>query len=144
MERKKAITLEVICYAIILLFMYAALSKLFMYDIYKYDLGRSPYIGKFAPYLSLTLPFSEIAISVMLFFESTRRLGLWLSFLLMCVFTVYVGLMIGILNSRPCTCGGLIRELTWRQHFALNIFYTAIAGIGIWLHKNLIVQWQRS
>jgi putative oxidoreductase len=141
---KKPISIDFICYAIILLFLYAALSKLFLYNIYVYDLHRSPFIGKYASYLSLSIPTVEIVLSVMLFFERTRLMALWGSFILMILFTGYVALILGSGVHLPCTCGGLIRNLSWRQHLAFNIFYTGLAGIGIWIQKNLIVSWQRN
>ncbi|GAA3929392.1 hypothetical protein GO495_06740 [Chitinophaga oryziterrae] len=142
--KRKVITLEIICYAVILLFAYAALSKLFLYNIYVKDLERSPFIGPYAAYLSLTLPVAELALSALLFFESTRRIGLWGSLVLMILFTGYVGLILGAVDSRPCTCGGLIRNLTWQQHFALNVTYTLLIALGIWLQKSITPSWQKN
>lgn len=139
---KRAIALDFICYAIVMLLVYAALSKLFLFDIYIYDLKRSPFIGDYASYLSLTLPTIELAVAIMLLFLRTRYWALWGALVLMIAFTIYVALIIGLVDSRPCTCGGLIRQLTWKQHLVFNIFYTGLVAVGIWLHKNLYSQWK--
>ncbi|PTT04260.1 hypothetical protein DBR11_00055 [Pedobacter sp. HMWF019] len=135
---KKDITIDVISYAIILLFVYAALSKLFMYNIYVYDLNRSPFIAPYASLLSLTLPVTELSIAALLLFERTRLYGLYGATILMILFTIYVGAILGFVpnKDKPCTCGGLIRELTWPQHFIFNIFYTVLAASGIWLQRS--------
>lgn len=143
---KRAITIDFICYAIILLFVYAAFSKLFMYNTYVFDLGRQPLLVPYVKYLALTIPLSELVISALLLVPSTRRLGLFGALILMILFTGYVSLV--VFNSKghdlPCTCGGLIRELSWRQHFFFNIFYTLLAGAGLWLHFKRSVQWIRN
>jgi hypothetical protein len=141
---KRAITIDCICYAIILLFVYAALSKLFLYSVYVGDLKRSPFIAPYASYLSLTLPILELAISALLIVERTRLIALWGAFILMLLFTGYVALIIGVVNGKPCTCGGLIRKLSWGQHLALNIFYTILSITGIWLQKAQAAAWQRN
>lgn len=143
---KRAITLDFICYAIILLFVYAALSKLFMYKTYVSDLGRQPLLIPYVKYLALTIPVSELIASVLLLIPKTRVWGLGASFVLMILFTGYVTIVVFSSQGHdlPCTCGGLIRELTWRQHFFFNVFYTLLTATALWLHYKNQVQWQKN
>ncbi len=143
-QKTKSLALESIGFLIMLLFLYAAISKLIVFDVYVKDLKRSPIIGLYANALSLTIPLLEIVISILLYANRTRLLGLWSAFLLMLLFTGYVALILRTQEHLPCTCGGLIRDLSWREHLGLNIGYTVLAGVGIWLHKNLQLIWQRS
>ncbi|WP_299568444.1 MauE/DoxX family redox-associated membrane protein [uncultured Pedobacter sp.] len=133
---KRTTYIEIISYAFIILFLYTAFSKLFIYGTYVRDLQRSPFIGDFAKPLSILLPIAEIVIAVLLFLPKQRLNGLYGSLALMIAFTAYVSGLVFTQDTLPCSCGGLIRELTWKQHFFFNAFFTALAGLGIWLSKR--------
>ena len=135
---KRNIVMEFICYAIILLFVYAALSKLFIFPIFVEDLKRSPVISNYSGILSFLLPAAELGISAMLFFDKSRLAGLYGALLLMILFAIYVGLIVFTNDSPPCSCGGLIRNLTWKNHLLLNVAYTLLALTGIILQKRII------
>ncbi len=127
---KKKIVVEIICYALVILFIYAAASKLMKFDRYQRDLIRSPLLGVVAIPISIVIPALEILISGFLLFEKTRNKGLLWSFILMILFTIYVIYAIYIAKETPCSCGGIIRDLTWRQHLIFNLLFTALAWIG--------------
>ena len=133
---KKEVIIEIATYMIIILFVYASLSKLLQFDIYVKDLHRSPFLKPYSTVLSIIVPAVELVISGLLFHPRTRLLGLYASTILMAVFTFYVWFIVAIVKDTPCSCGGLIRNLTWRQHLMFNIFYTVIAGIGTWLESR--------
>jgi hypothetical protein len=53
--------------------------------------------------------------------------------------------MLAYAKHLPCSCGGVIKKLTWPQHLAFNIFFLLIAMTGIILQrkhtrKNIVVQ----
>jgi len=141
---KKNYAIELICYAIILLFVYAALSKVFIFPIFVEDLKRSPLISKFSGILSVLLPLLELGISAMVFFERTRLQGLWGAFILMIIFTCYVGFIVFTDDSPPCSCGGLIRNLTWKNHLILNVMYTLMALTGIIIQRRIQWNWSKT
>jgi putative oxidoreductase len=130
---KKGTVLEIISFAFILLFLYTSLSKIFMGSLYIYDLKRSPIIGPYAYVLAVLIPASEITISLLLYFNKTRKYGLYGALVLMLLFTAYVGYILGSGGKTPCTCGGIIRELTWKNHLIFNIVFTILAIIGNYL-----------
>ncbi len=133
---KRHIWIEIISYAFILLFMYTAIAKLITYDTSLNDLRRSPFIGDLAVPLSILLPLSEIVISVMLFVPKYRKSGFVGATILMALFTGYVSAMVFTQETLPCSCGGLIKYLTWKQHFFFNVFFTLVGVIGILLVKK--------
>lgn len=135
---KKQLIIDISCYLIIILFTYAALSKLFLFEVYLYDLNRSPFINLFAPILSIVIPMAELILSVLLIFEKTRKKALLGSFVLMTFFTIYVASILLFTTSRPCTCGGLIKELSWPQHFALNLFFMMMSVLAFYFQKNKV------
>lgn len=134
---KRHIWIEIISYAFILLFMYTAIAKLITYDTSLNDLKRSPFISDFALPLSILLPISEIAISVLIFIPKYRKYGLIGATVLMALFTGYVSAMVFTQETLPCSCGGLIKYLTWKQHFFFNIFFTLLGVVGIILLRKL-------
>jgi Methylamine utilisation protein MauE len=121
-------TLNVISAFFIFLFVYTALSKLFDIKLFQGSLIKSPLLKDYSSIISWAVPITELMISIFLFFPKTRIMGLWFTFFLMLSFTIYVAYMILFIADLPCSCGGLIRYLTWQQHLILN---TALAAIAI-------------
>jgi hypothetical protein len=55
----------------------------------------------------------------------------------MILFTAYSGaILLNMFAYVPCSCGGVIRKLTWPQHLAFNLFFVAISAIGIILQHR--------
>ena len=135
---KKAILIDVISYAFAFLFVYTAVSKFFILDIFLEDIQKISIIKSFAPIITLLIPILEILVSLCLIIPNKRLLGLYSSFILMVVFTLYVAGVLLFTESkyRPCTCGGVIRELTWKQHLWLNTGLTLLSFAGIILQKK--------
>lgn len=135
---------EIVVALLILLFVYTGLSKLLDFSSFRYTLSRSPLIGNMAPMLAWTLPVLEFAISILLFFTFTRRAGLWASLSIMLVFTGYLAYMIYFTPDRPCSCGGVLKQMTWKQHLVFNIFFTLLALCGLWLSRKRSLQQENS
>lgn len=133
---KKNTWISIIAYAFILLFLYTAFSKLMVYERSLNDLRRSPFIDEYAVPLSILLPLLEIVIAVMLFLPKYRYWGMIGSAGLMLLFTIYVSAMVFTLKELPCSCGGLIRELTWKQHFFFNVCFTLLAFAGVFISRD--------
>lgn len=134
---KRSLFLEIIVALFILLFVYTASSKFFDFTNFRYVLADSPLIGKrFAPVVAWALPLTELFIALLLFFPRSRRLGLWASLLIMLLFTGYLTYMIYFTPDRPCNCGGVLKQMSWKQHLVFNIFFTLLALAGIWLSRR--------
>lgn len=116
----------------ILLWIYASVPKLFNLRRFR-EVLKSQAIPKWlANLLSWTLPFLELIIAGMLIFPESRLMGLYLSFFMMLIFTIYVsGIIFHVYNIYPCPCGALFRRMGWKKHFKVNILLTSIALIGI-------------
>ncbi|MET7000700.1 MauE/DoxX family redox-associated membrane protein [Chitinophaga defluvii] len=133
---KRSTLIDIICYVFFLLFVYTSLSKWFNYPLYIKDLHRSPLLGPFAGLISIIIPLSELIIAGMLLFARTRKWGLYGALTLMVLFTGYVGYVLGMTTERPCSCGGIIRLLTWPQHMVFNILLTVLSIMGIIIETN--------
>lgn len=135
-KMKQKITIEIICFLLILLFVYAAFSKLLEYNSFKIQLGNSPFLKPVAGIIVWIIPATEVIISVMLAVTYTRKAGLYASFILLLIFTLYiVGMLLSGINL-PCSCGGIIQHLSWKQHLLFNLFFIVLAFTGIVLERK--------
>ncbi len=128
---KRALIVEVICFLFILLFVYAALMKLLDVEKFTVQLGQSPLLMAFAPVVAWVVPSVELVIAGMLIFRRTRLLGLIASFTMMVMFTMYIIIILTFASHVPCSCGGILEDMTWGQHLVFNIFFVLLAIAGI-------------
>lgn len=119
----KTLISEVVVFLCILLFAYAAFSKLMDFDSFRLQLARSPYISSFSFTLAWLIPAAEIISAVLMISGRTRKYGLYIFTLLMASFTVYIAIMLAFRQDVPCICGGIISGLTWLQHMIFNIIF---------------------
>jgi hypothetical protein len=130
---KKQIGIEIICSLLVILFVYAGLSKLINITTFKLQLGQSPYLSRFPGFIGLIVPVMELAVAFLLVFKKTRLAGLYFSFFLMLLFTGYIYIMLHFSYYVPCSCGGVLSMMSWEQHLTFNLFFTLIALSGILL-----------
>jgi len=133
---KKTIFLEIMCGLFTCLFLYTGTMKLIDHNTFVYDLGRDPMIGKpLATFTSFALPVVELAVVALILIPKTQKWGIYSTIMLMLSFTVYVRWMINN-PTRHCTCGGVLRQMTWRQHFWFNVLFTSIALLTAILYNR--------
>jgi uncharacterized membrane protein YphA (DoxX/SURF4 family) len=130
-KRISDISLEVISFSLIFLFMYAAISKLIDYDKFIVQLSQSPILTGHAKIFSIAVPAMEIAICALLAVHRTRQVALYMSFTLMVMFTSYIVLITKYSDYTPCSCGGILDSLDWTEHLIFNIFFCVLTLIGI-------------
>lgn len=134
---KRQVVLECIAALLILLFLYASVSKFLDFKRFIDEMNNQPLPNSWTPFLVWGIPVLEVAISTALLFEYTRLLALYASLILMTLFTIYAIMILAhFFPYVPCSCGGVIRKLTWPQHLALNLFYVALSVLGIALHRS--------
>jgi hypothetical protein len=120
-----------------MLFLYASVSKFLDFQRFIGEMNNQPFPNSWTPFLVLTVPSFEIAISLALIFERTRMVGLIASLVLMTLFTIYTAvILLHFFDYVPCSCGGVIRKLSWPQHLVFNLFFVALSVIGIILQRR--------
>jgi len=135
-DKGKRVIVDVICYLYVLLFLYTATSKLINYGISESQMEQSPIISDYASTLVWLVPVIEISIALIIIIPRTKLLGLYAALLLMLVFTAYIYVILNYSSSIPCSCGGIVQNLTWNQHFFLNISFVGLAVLAIFANKN--------
>lgn len=133
---KKNTIIELLSFLLILLFVYVASSKLINFRHFQSQLVSYPYIKWSYKLISFGVPSIEILVSALLLFPRTRIFGFYSSLILLIGFTIYLIAMIMSGSHLPCSCGGVIEKLTWRQHIYFNLFFIAIALGGIMLERK--------
>lgn len=121
---------EIISALLILLFTYTGVSKIIDHNNFQGVLAQSPLIGWSAQILSWVIPVIELITAVLLLIPNKKCQGFLLATILMCLFTCYLLYMIVFESHLPCSCGGVIKQMSWRQHLLFNVFFTTIAIIG--------------
>ena len=128
---RKNMLSEIAAIAFILLFTYAAASKLIEYDKFEVQLGQSPLLTSVAFILVWLVPSIEIIISLLLAFQKTRMAGFYLSFILMLIFTGYIIVILYFSPYVPCSCGGVLEKLSWKQHLFFNIGFVLLSVTAV-------------
>lgn len=134
MSRKTII--EIITALLIVLFVYAGLSKLLDHHTFSLQLAQSPLLSSWAFVIAWALPAGELLLAAALVIPATRQLGLYASLILLILFTVYLVYMLSFSTHLPCSCGGIISSLSWKQHLGFNSVFISLAAVGIWLRRT--------
>ncbi|QQX76467.1 MULTISPECIES: MauE/DoxX family redox-associated membrane protein [Aequorivita] len=127
------LTINVISLLFIVLFVYAAISKLLDFETFTVQLAQSPVLSAYAGIIAWMVPSMEICISVLLISERTRTLALYAAFFLMIMFTAYIFIILNYSDFIPCSCGGVLENLSWTQHLIFNVVFIAMAAVAIFL-----------
>lgn len=134
---KKQLAIDIIRYLLMLLFLYAALNKLFDYQKFTVQIGQSPLLFGYAGFLAWFIPAIEIVIAAMLAFRTTILNGLYASYGLMAMFTGYIYVVMNYAERVPCSCGGILNKMDWTEHLIFNVVFTVLALVGVLLQSSL-------
>lgn len=127
---------QAVAYLFILLFIYAAVSKMLDFENFRVQMGQSPLLSAWAGFISYTVIATELLICVLLINRSTQLTGLYISFTLMLAFTVYIGMILYFSDFIPCSCGGILEEMGWTEHLIFNIALIVLAAVAIWISER--------
>lgn len=144
---KRTTIIEAIVVLFIILFLYTGISKLMEYDVFREQIAASPVLAPIAPLVARWLPIVEFLLVVMLIVPRWRLKGLYISTALMVAFTIYINALMTFNDQLPCSCGGVLAELSWGQHIVFNSFFIVMGIAGVILEKKLrratIANWTR-
>ena len=139
---KRIVTTEFISSLVIFLFGYTAISKLLSIDLFEAVLEQSPLISSGAALLAWQIPLAELGIVLLLIFSSTRKWGLWASALLLSLFTIYLGYMVLFSHHLPCSCGGVISNMSWPVHIVFNVVCIGTTVVAIRNLEKVEKDWE--
>ena len=136
--KKKLTQLPVwIAYFFILLFCYAAISKILDFENFQVQIAQSPLLSAYAVVITYGILALELLVCFLLIFRKTRIAGLFGAYILMVLFTVYIYLILNFSEFIPCSCGGILEKMDWNTHLIFNIVCIAFAVSAILLAEEI-------
>jgi uncharacterized membrane protein YphA (DoxX/SURF4 family) len=127
---------DVVIMAFMVLFAYTAFMKFYKHEQFNNTIAKVPLLAPLSEFVAWAVPIVETIIVVLLFIPATRRLGLYAATALMAAFTFYIGYMLIFVPHLPCSCGGVLASLSWKQHIFFNMAFL-LAGIwSLWPFKR--------
>src|SRR4051812_12444345 len=115
---KRTTIVETIIFLYAILFLYTGISKLIDYSTFKEQLSESPVLAPIASVVAIILPWLEFMIVAMLGLPRWRMKGFYAALAMITAFTIYIIILLAFSDKLPCSCGGIISELSWPQHIA--------------------------
>jgi hypothetical protein len=142
---KKALIVEIITYFFILLFLYTGAAKLMEIHLFKEQLVSSPLMGSLAGFITWALPIGELLLAIALFIPAFRLKALYVTLVLMTLFTGYVVAIFLIDNHLSCSCGGIIEKLSPKRHILFNSACVVLSEVAITIsrgqHSTMRLKW---
>ncbi|MEO9172896.1 MAG: MauE/DoxX family redox-associated membrane protein [Mucilaginibacter sp.] len=120
-----------------LLFVYTATSKFLDYDkfVFQMRLAPVPLMKPIAPVLGWLIPAVEfilaVALAMGIFIPAIKIKAIQVSAFLLVGFEIYIAIMLLSGSRLPCTCGGIISTMGWKQHLFFNAFFIVTAILSI-------------
>lgn len=137
---KKDILKEICAALIVILFVYTALSKFLDMNRFISTMSVSPFpfMKFFAPFLGWLIPIMETVLAFFMITSKYQRIGFIGSAILLFLFEIYIGSLLASGLHLPCSCGGVISKLSWKQHLIFNLFFIVISIIPLYFesYKN--------
>jgi hypothetical protein len=124
-------------FLLVVLFAYTALNKLFALTRFRFQLTQFPWLSTHPALLAWAIIGAEIGIVALLLTPRRILIGFIASLILLFLFTTYLLIMLLTAPHLPCTCGGVLEQLSWPQHICLNLLFIGIAALGIVSERQL-------
>jgi len=135
-KKRRNLLVELISALFILLFVYAAVSKIQDFEKFQVELGKSPILNAFSRFVATAIPFIEVSIALMLVIGKFQIIALYSSFTLMVMFSAYIIVILNFSSYVPCSCGGVLQNMTWTEHLFFNIGFVIMAAAAIILNPS--------
>ncbi len=136
--------IEIVVALYVLLFLYTAIMKFRDIPFFIGSMSHTPLLRPFAGILAGMIPTMEIAIAILLIIPRTRHYGLLTGTGLMAIFTLYVTFILTTMKELPCSCGGVIQQLKWKEHLIFNSGFLLAGILACYWNKGFIAINRRS
>lgn len=120
----------------VVMFIYAATSKLLDFENFQIQLGQSPMLTNFAGIIAYGIPAIEFLLSITLTISKLRTTALYASVGLMVSFSMYIATILKLSDFVPCSCGGILERMGWTEHLIFNLIFVALGIIAIILNSQ--------
>lgn len=131
------IVVETVCLLYVALFVYAAAAKLLDFEHFRNQIGQSPMLNAFAGTVAVLVPLLELSLSVLLLWRRFRLAGLSGALSLMTMFSAYIVIILNYSPFVPCSCGGILEDMDWKEHLIFNLAFVVLAITAIVTENRL-------
>ncbi|WP_437920424.1 MauE/DoxX family redox-associated membrane protein [Sphingobacterium sp. LRF_L2] len=130
--------MHTVVYSFILLWSYAAISKLAHWELSRAEMHKQLFPSYIASILFWLIPLLELGLVYLLLIPKNKLWGIRFSIALLSLFSLY--LLTGItrlFGKNPCICAGILPQRSAGEHILFNILFI-ILGISILVlaHKS--------
>ncbi|KKO89439.1 TerC family integral membrane protein [Sphingobacterium sp. Ag1] len=125
-----------VCLLVAFLFVYAAMSKILDFENFRVQLAQSPLLSAYAQFISFAVVIVELTLAFYLCLAHFQKLALYCSLGLMSAFTIYIFLILNYSDFVPCSCGGILEKLGWREHLIFNIGVVLLISAAIFYKEK--------
>ena len=136
-SKTKIATTEVIIILIASLLIYTGISKLMEYNTFREQIATSPLLKTVSGLIAGLLPLTEFLIAIAVLLPRWRIQGLYVFTTLMIAFIVYIIAIVLTNDQLPCSCGGVLAELSWNQHIVFNSIFILLGITAIVTESKL-------
>lgn len=120
---------------LIILWVYTAGSKLLDLADFRNQLHLQHFSPSTIAVLIFLLPTLELLTAILLMLNTSPKVGLYSSAILLTIFTLYIILILsGYYIQTPCSCGGVLKLMSWKTHLLFNSFFLIINATTIHLY----------
>ena len=133
-EKAPLLLADIMSALFIILFVYAAISKFTDFQKFEVELGKSPVLSPFSKVLVWLVPIIEIGISLILALKQFQLIGFYLAFSMMVLFSAYIVTILNFSEYIPCSCGGILENMSWKQHMVFNCFFVLLGVIAVLIY----------
>ena len=143
MSDSKTFYINTFTAALAVLFCYAAMSKLLNYEQSEQEMLNQVFPRSLALVLTWLVPSVELIICLLLLLKKTQYIALWAAALLLSAFSIYIAVvMTRVFGRVPCSCGGILKNMSYGAHLLFNILFIMAACSGIvWVKGWRINRW---
>jgi putative oxidoreductase len=133
----KHIILKCIIFLLIMLWVYAALSKLLDFERGRSQMLNQVFPSRLGNILVWAVPIVELLTAGLLTIKRTALAGLYSSLFLLAAFSLYIGLvMTNVFGRIPCSCGGILEKMSWGQHLVFNLVFLLLTIVAVLFRRD--------
>ena len=121
-------------YLLVILFMYAGITKLLDRQAFYTSLLNSPLIPdhkEFINGLSWFVPAVELLLAAILLLTKKLKKAFIGAAILLSIYTLYISSILWLAPYIPCSCAGIIKGASWLQHLIFTVFFLLISLLAI-------------
>jgi hypothetical protein len=134
---KSRTVIELIASALLILFLYAAVSQIIFHTTYNSQLNRSLSSALFASIIIWSIPVIHIILGWLLWRTSTRLGGLIGVLAVVSLYTIYLFIKLPAGSKSACRCGELWQQASLEINILFNLAVILLAAAGIILMGRL-------